>query len=277
MMVLPTLARPAPRVPRRRPARGRLRGGAVLLPLAALAVAVALQEALTRTGVLPGSYFPPASQTAAALLVELGGATLWQTLGSTVSTWLLALLIAVPLGTAVGTVLGLVRPVEAFLRPVVEFLRPIPSVALIPLVVLTIGTSARSALFLAVFASFWQVLVPAIAGVRSAHPIALDTARSYSFTLWQRLRWVQLAAMLPHLATATRLATSTSLILVVTAEIIIGIPGLGHEITMSRSVGNPARMYAYIVVSGVAGIVINAVVKRLERALFVSHGIGAQA
>lgn len=255
-----------------RPAPGRL-----VLPVAAIAVAVVAQELLTRSGVLPPSYFPPVSETITSLAAETTRERFWAALGSTVSTWLLAIAIAVPLGTAVGMVLGVIPPVEAFLRPVIEFLRPIPSVALIPLVVLTIGTSSRSALFLAVFASFWQVLIPAIVGVRSAHPIAVDTARSYSFTWSQRIRWVQLAAMLPHLATATRLATSTSLILIVTAEIIIGVPGIGHEITMSRSAGDPARMYAYIVISGVAGIVLNGIVRRVETMLFRSHGIGATA
>jgi len=141
-------------------------------------------------------------------------------------------------------------------------------------VVLTIGTGSGSALFLAVFAAFWQVLVPAIAGVRAAHPVALDTARSYSFSLAQRIRWIQLPTMLPYLATATRLATSTSLILVVTAEIIIQMPGIGYEIAMSRSAGNPARMYAYIALSGMAGILLNQLVRRVENRILASHGHG---
>lgn len=260
--------------PRRRRSRAL---GRYLLPTGFILGLVLLQELLTRSGVLPASYFPPASEIAAALLGEFSGTALTAALYSTVSTWLLALVISVGLGTAVGILLGLVVPLEALLRPVIEFLRPVPSVALIPLVVLTIGTGSRSALFLAVFAAFWQVLVPAIAGVRAAHPIALDTARSYSFTFWQRIRWIQLPSMLPYLATATRLATSTSLILIVTAEIIIQMPGIGYEITMSRSAGNPARMYAYIALSGAAGILLNGLVRRLENRLFATHGLGGKS
>ena len=245
-----------------------------LLPGGFVLALVLLQEALTRSGTLPADYFPPASEILGALGRELGGTSLLGAVSHTVSTWLIALVIAVVLGTAVGILLGLVVPLEAFLRPVIEFLRPVPSVALIPLVVLTIGTGSGSALFLAVFAAFWQVLVPAIAGVRAAHPVALDTARSYSFSLAQRIRWIQLPTMLPYLATATRLATSTSLILVVTAEIIIQMPGIGYEIAMSRSAGNPARMYAYIALSGMAGILLNQLVRRVENRILASHGHG---
>ena len=235
---------------------------------------VVVQEILTRTDVLPAGYFPPASDIAAAFVAELSGPTLGTAAWNTMSTWLLALVTAVTLGTAAGTLLGLLVPLEALLRPVIEFLRPVPSVALIPLVVLTIGTGSQSALFLAVFAAFWQVLVPAIAGVRSAHPVGLETARSYHLTSWQKIRWIQLPSMLPYLATAIRLATSTTLILVVTAEIIIQMPGIGHEITMSRSAGDPARMYAYITVSGIAGIVLNALMRRVENRVLSAQGLG---
>ncbi|RLV57005.1 ABC transporter permease subunit [Aeromicrobium phragmitis] len=258
-------------VARRRTSRPRV--ARVARPVVAVAVLIGAQEALTRTDVLPAGYFPPASEIVRTFVGELGDDSLGPALMSTVRTWLLALLVSVGLGTAVGVLLGLVRPLEAFLRPVIEFMRPVPSVALIPLVVLTIGTGSGAALFLACFAAFWQVLVPVITGVRSAPAIALDTARSYSLSTWQRIRWIQLPSMLPHLATATRLAASTTLILIVTAEIIIQMPGIGHEITMSRSAGDPARMYAYIALSGAAGIVLNVLVRRIEKRLNASHGL----
>ncbi|WP_193043576.1 ABC transporter permease [Mycolicibacterium baixiangningiae] len=245
-----------------------------VLAVAFIVILLAVQEILTRTGVLPAGYFPPASEIAGAVVAELNGSALGSALWNTMSTWLLALCIAVVLGTVAGIVLGLLVPLEALLRPVIEFLRPVPSVALIPLVVLTIGTGSQSALFLAVFAAFWQVLVPAIAGVRAAHPVALETARSYHLTSWQKIRWIQLPSMLPYLTTAIRLATSTTLILVVTAEIIIQMPGIGYEITMSRSAGDPARMYAYIVVSGLAGIVLNGLMRRLENHVLSAQGLG---
>lgn len=263
-------ARAKPAV-RSRPAVGKF-----LLPTAAIFALLALQELLTRTNVLPANYFPPATEIFSALMGEIGSPALTTALYGTLSTWLMALVISVSLGTVVGILLGLVVPLEAFLKPVIEFLRPVPSVALIPLVVLTIGTGSRSALFLAVFAAFWQVLIPAIAGVRAAHPVALETARSYNFSIWQRIRYIQIPSMMPYLATAIRLATSTSLILIVTAEIIIQMPGLGYEITMSRSAGNPARMYAYIALSGAAGIVLNGLVRKLESRLFATHNMGGK-
>ena len=61
----------------------------------------------------------------------------------------------------------------------IEFLRPIPSAALIPLLVLTLGTNVKSEVFLAAFGAFWPLLVQTMYGVRDVDPVALDTARSF--------------------------------------------------------------------------------------------------
>ncbi|WP_150461415.1 ABC transporter permease [Nesterenkonia ebinurensis] len=266
----------APTAPKRRHGAAATVGRRFILPAAFIVFLIGLQELLTRTDVLPSNYFPPASKIFMAFIDEFSSPALPDALFGTLTTWIQALVISVVLGTAVGILLGLIVPLEAFLRPTIEFLRPVPSVALIPLVVLTIGTGSDSALFLAVFAAFWQVLIPAIIGVRSAHPVALETARSYNFTLWQRIRYIQLPSMMPYLVTSIRLATSTTLILIVTAEIIIQMPGLGYEITMSRSAGNPARMYAYIALSGIAGIVLNGLVRQVEARVASIHGSGGK-
>jgi NitT/TauT family transport system substrate-binding protein len=71
---------------------------------------------------------------------------------------------------------------RALTASTIEFLRPIPSVALIPLVVLLYGSRPASALVLVVYASFWQVLVQVLHGVADVDPVARDTARSYRFS-----------------------------------------------------------------------------------------------
>lgn len=51
----------------------------------------------------------------------------------------------------------------------------------------------------------------------------------------------------------------------VSAEIIIGSPGLGASISLAEQSNALDRMYALIAMSGVLGIIINALVSSLER------------
>jgi ABC-type nitrate/sulfonate/bicarbonate transport system permease component len=148
---------------------------------------------------------------------------------------------------------------------VIEFLRPIPSVALIPLAVLVYGTGLESKVFLAVYASFWPVLVQAIYGVQDIDPVAMDTAKSFGFSRLQRLVRVTLPSAAPYIATGLRISSAVSLVLVVTAELVIGAPGLGREINAARQGGATEEMYALIIVTGLLGWLVNVLFTQAER------------
>jgi ABC-type nitrate/sulfonate/bicarbonate transport system permease component len=175
--------------------------------------------------------------------------------------------VAIPLGIVVGSAPLLYRA----LRVLIEFLRPIPSVALIPLAILVYGTGMQSKVFLIVFASFWPLLVQTLYGVQDVDPVAQDTARSFGSPRSQRLLRVTLPSSVPYIATGLRLASTTALILAVTAELVIGSPGLGREINLAQSAGAADQMYALIIVTGLLGWGLNALFGRGERRVLHWH------
>ncbi|WP_324651077.1 ABC transporter permease [Georgenia sp. H159] len=244
----------------------------VVLPAAVVVGLLVLAQLLTVTDVLPRSYAPPPTEVLASLGRMLAGAAVWADIGSTLVGWAASLGIAVALGTVVGLLLGSVRWVQWLLTPVVEFLRPIPSIALIPLVILTIGGGRDGEVFLAAYAAVWQMLVAAIYATASVDPVARDTARAFGFTRIQTIRWVTLPAMLPGLVTGVRIASATALIITVTSEIILGVPGLGSGLNLARNAGDLTRMYAYIAVIGVVGLAINTVFTAATRRLLWQGG-----
>ena len=176
-------------------------------------------------------------------------------------------MLAIPLGVVIGSNRLLYRAA----RGLIEFLRPIPSVALIPLAILVYGTGLQSKVFLAAFASFWQLLVATLYGVQDVDPVATDTARSFGFSRVQRLFRVTLPGAVPYIATGFRIASAVSLILTVTAELVIGSAGLGRSINLARSGGNEELMYALILATGVLGLILNAVFVRFERRVLHWH------
>src|SRR5919206_588807 len=74
--------------------------------------------------------------------------------------------------------------------------------------------------------------------VLGVDPVATDTARSFGFSRTQRLFRVTLPSAVPYIATGLRIASAVSLILTVTAELVIGSPGLGRSINVARSGGD---------------------------------------
>jgi ABC-type nitrate/sulfonate/bicarbonate transport system permease component len=241
------------------------------LPWASVLGVLALFEVLPRIGVLPSDYFPPISETLGTLFEQLQEASFWEAVGSTLQGWALGLGIAAVLAIPLGIVIGSSRLLYRAARGVIEFLRPIPSVALIPLAILVYGTGLQSKVFLAAFASFWQLLMATLYGVQDVDPVATDTARSFGFSRLQRLFRVTLPSAVPYIATGVRIASAVSLILTVTAELVIGSAGLGRSINIARSGGNEELMYALILTTGLLGLLLNTILVRAERRVLHWH------
>jgi ABC-type nitrate/sulfonate/bicarbonate transport system permease component len=241
------------------------------LPWLSVLGVLALFELLPRIGVLPSDHFPPISETLGTLFDQLGESGFWEAVGNTLEGWALGLGIAAGLAIPIGIVIGASRLLSRATRVLIEFLRPIPSVALVPLAILIYGTGLESKVFLAAFASFWQVLVATLYGVQDVDPVATDTARSFGFSRAQRLVRVTLPSAVPYIATGLRIASAVSLILTITAELVIGAAGLGRSINLARSGGNEELMYALILATGVLGLLLNAIFQRVERRVLHWH------
>ena len=245
--------------------RGPGGAAAPLRGLAGLAGLVVVLQVLPHSGLVSGDYLPPASEMARALWHLLAEGAFWTALGDTLTGWGLGLAIAVAAGLVAGIVIGSVPVLRAVTASTIEFLRPIPSVALIPVAVLLYGTDLRSVLLLVVYASFWQVLVQVLAGTQDVDPVAEDTARSYRLGGWGRVRYVMWPTALPYVMTGVRLAATVALVLTITAELVIGAPGLGHEIAVAQTSGAVPQVYALVLVTGLLGVTVNLMARAVER------------
>ncbi|MFJ3021505.1 ABC transporter permease [Streptomyces tendae] len=248
-----------------------MRGADAALGAAGLAAFLTLGEAVPRLGLVEEEYFPPTSRIADALGTEVADGAFWTALGDTLTGWALGLAVAVGAGIVVGVLLSVVPYLREATASTIEFLRPIPSVALIPLAVLLFGTELRSVLLLVVYASFWQVLIQVLYGMRDVDPVAEETARSYGLGTWARIRYVLWPTALPYVMTGVRLAAAVSLILAVTAELVVGAPGLGARIAVAQTSQAVPEMYALIVVTGLLGLLINVGARSVERRALAWH------
>jgi ABC-type nitrate/sulfonate/bicarbonate transport system permease component len=239
------------------------------LPWIGLLVVLAACELVAR--LISSRYFPPVSEMLAKLVDELGTGEFWAAVGNTLEGWVIALGLALAIAVPAGIVIGSSRLLYRSLRGVIEFLRPIPSVALIPLAILIYGSGLESKVFLATFAATWPLLMQTLYGVQDVDPVATDTARSFGFGRTSRLLRVTLPSAVPYIATGVRISAAVALILCVTAELVIGSPGLGREINLARQGGAVDLMYAMIIATGILGWAMNAIFARGERRVLHWH------
>lgn len=248
------------------PTRHRLEGRGVRAALGGVGILcfLTLWEVLSRTETLPSQSFPPATDIVQSLANGLATSEVWDAIKETLTGWALGLLIAVPAAVVVGLVIGTSEVLYGMFRAIIEFLRPVPSVALIPLGVLVFGVEMEVKLFLIVYAVFFPMLYQVVYGVRSTDRVALESATVYGLSRRERALRVVLPSATPHVMTGLRLSSSIALVLAVTAELIIGTPGIGELIGSRQALGEYSDMYAFILLTGILGILLNLIFQTLE-------------
>jgi ABC-type nitrate/sulfonate/bicarbonate transport system permease component len=256
----PSLAGAAARVPFR-PARA----AELVVPLVSIAAALVVWEIVSRTGLVSERDVPAMSDAFRELWSMMGTGGFWHQLGDTVRGWGLGLAIATALAVPIGILLGSSDFAAAAFRVPIEFLRPIPSAALIPVLFLTLGTTLRSEVFLATFGAFWPLLVQTMYGVRDVDPVALDTARSFGVGRLERLYRITLPSTVPYIATGLRISSTVALILAFTAELFMGLPGLGQAMNLAQSYGLNNELYALALATGFLGLAIHLLFSAVER------------
>jgi ABC-type nitrate/sulfonate/bicarbonate transport system permease component len=171
-------------------------------------------------------------------------------------------------GLLFGIMLGSSARADRLMEFSVEALRPIPSVALIPVAMLTFGFGFRMEIAIVAFASFWPVLILTRNAVAGVDPALFDVARVLRLTPFARTAKIVLPAALPRIFVAFRLAAGIALTVAVTVEVSTNPLGLGYGMMLAEQSLHPDLMLAYLVWIGIVGWALNYVIVNAQRRLF---------
>jgi ABC-type nitrate/sulfonate/bicarbonate transport system permease component len=236
-----------------------------VLPVLSIAAALGFWELLSRTGTINARDLPSMSASFESLWHLAKTGAFWHEFLDTVRGWAIGLGLAAVLAVPLGITLGSSDFAASAFRVPIEFLRPIPSAALIPLLFLTLGTNLKSEIFLAAFGAFWPLLVQTMYGVRDVDPLALETGRSFGLGRFERLYRITLPSTVPYLGTGLRISSTIALILAFTAELFMGIPGLGQAVNVAQAYGLNDQLYALALATGFLGLAIHIAFTWIER------------
>jgi NitT/TauT family transport system permease protein len=191
-------------------------------------------------------------------------------------TWGFGLAVAV--GVPLGLLLGWFERAFLALNPLIQVLRPISPIAWIPLAILWFGVTDRAPIFLIFLASVFPITVATVAAVRNLEPVYVRAARNFGLGRGELFRRVILPAALPQILTGVRIALGIAWLVVVAAEMIAVNSGLGYLIIDARNAGKRYDLVvAGMLLIGGIGLVLDLVVRRIERFDEVRWGIGEQA
>jgi ABC-type nitrate/sulfonate/bicarbonate transport system permease component len=174
--------------------------------------------------------------------------------------WFLAAVI----GIAVGVAVGAYRPLAPYVDPLVHFLRSLPPPAILPVFLVLFGIGDRMKIYFIAFGVVWPILLNTIRGVRSVPELQIETGRVFGISRSRRLLAIVIPAASPQIFAGLRIALSLSLVLMVISELVAASGGIGYEILQGQATFDFPNMWAGIVVVGVVGVLLNALLSAVE-------------
>lgn len=242
-------------------------------------VALALVwELLARLGVWPRLLFPPVTDILSALATELTGGEIAG------RTWYSLSLIAIGLGLAIVTsflasaLAMLWEPWADGLQALLAVLHPLPSIAVLPILLLWFGAGAHSIIFLIAFSAFWPLVANIVGGLRSVPRTQVEVGRNLGLSGFSLVNKVMLPAALPAIMSGLRVGWARAWQASVAAEMVFGASGseggLGWFLYKQRYFLEVSRVFAGMLIIVSIGLLIeNILFAFLERHTIARWGM----
>jgi sulfonate transport system permease protein len=191
------------------------------------------------------------------------------------SAFLLASLYRAGLGLALGATVGLTFGVisgltavgEELVDPTMQMLRSVPFLALVPLLISWFGIDERFKIVLIAAASAFPMYAYSYLGVRGVDRKLVEAARGFGLHGWRLLVMVILPGALPNLLMALRICMAISVVGLIAAEQVGTTKGIGYLVLLAKQYYRQDYMVLCIVFYAILGLLLDGVIRLLERTL----------
>lgn len=223
-------------------------------------------EIASRTGLVASYILPPFSKVVATLVTELiHGELLIMIVRS-----LLRLLLAIAISLTISTVIVLLclrfRSFKSFYDLLSNIMNAIPSMAILPLIIMWFGIDVTSIMILVAHSVIWTFTIYVNEGIAALSKIYKDFADNIELSTTRRVRYIYLPALLPNVVSGLKVVWARAWRSLIGAEIVFGTigrnGGLGYFINMNRYNGNMAKVLVGIIIIAVIGLLVEAFVFR---------------
>ncbi|MFC7363596.1 MULTISPECIES: ABC transporter permease [Bhargavaea] len=224
-----------------------------------------LWELLSRTAVIDPRFFPPPTAiletfwnlAASGELLTHIGVSLYRIFGG--------FLLGVIPGVVIGLLMGLYSPIRHFVQPIVMALMPIPTLALLPIIIILFGIGDLSKVVTIAGSVFFPVVINTAAGVMNIDPIHMDLAKNYGADSKDYFLKIAFPGALPVMLEGIQMGQAIALLTIVAAEMMGSVSGIGFLIWTSYKAFLLQEMYVGLILISFFGYLFSLLLRGLQR------------
>ena len=204
-------------------------------------------------------------KVAVAAVGMIASGELWAGLWPSLLVLVMGLTLAIIFGTLLGLALARFHILDVGLTVYITFLYSIPSVALVPLIVLWAGYETTAKVIILFLFAFFPMVINTYQGVKSVDLKLLEVGRAFRCSERQLWTNIVLPGALPFIVTGIRLAVGRGMIGMVLADLYTAISGIGYLIVRSAATFQVDKMFVPIVTLGLLGVTLTALLRMVEK------------
>lgn len=236
--------------------------------LGVIVLVLLLWQLAVSTHLIDFASLPGPSGIASGFGQLLSEGAFWQPFGHTLLAVASAWALAVAVGALAGLLVGLSQTAGSWASATIDILRSLPVIAFVPIAILIWGPATKAEVFVAAYAAVWPMLVNTSQGVRSVAPALRDVAATFRLSRLTTLRSIIVPAATASMLVGARIALGISVVVAVVTEMIGPPLGLGYGLITAQTAEQPAQMWALVIVVGLTGVLLNAVLILITRLAF---------
>jgi ABC-type nitrate/sulfonate/bicarbonate transport system permease component len=222
-------------------------------------------EIAAQVNLIDVRFFPAPSSIIVALIGIARSGELWENTEISLQRLILGFFLGGVPALVLGIVMGISRPIRAFVDPLIATTYPIPKSSILPLILLIFGLGEMSKVVMVAIGVFYPIAINSTAGVLQINRIYLDVGTSFRAGRWQTFRTIALPGALPFIMTGVKLGAGLGLILIAIAEMVGAKSGIGYMIWSAWETFSVERMYVGLFVIAIIGFVMTLGLNELER------------
>lgn len=235
---------------------------AIALPLALIAV----WQFLSVNKLISPVLFPPPSKVWASAVKLVANGKLIDHAQSSLLLQSQGMLLGVFVGVASGALLGVWRKAEESLETSLVILQAIPTMAVIPLLIIWLDGGPLTRTLVVAYSVFFPVYLATIGAVRQVDRKLVEVGRVLGYSRRQSLLRVILPASLPPIFTGIRQSLKMGWVGVVAAEMLIASDsGLYFMMMEARSFAQTSTVYLGLFSFALLGLLSDLIVVAIAR------------
>lgn len=228
---------------------------------------LAIWELITQLKLVSPLFLPAPSAIVITGWEMIKDGEIYTNLSASLYRILIGYVIGAGLGIIIGLILGFSKWFDAIGTPIIYSIYPIPKIALLPLFVLWLGIGELSKVTIIALGVFFPVVINTFSGVKSVDDMLIKAAVTFGSSRFNVIRKVILPGSLPMIFAGLKLAAGTSLLLLVSAEMIAAKSGIGSMVLHYGNLMITTKLMVGVLVLSILGLTFNRVLQWLENRL----------